>query len=215
MAMVLTRSEHLDLCIPTHCHPKIGRMPLLRSLTLAFLPTDKVFTYDAPKLRTVILRGYVIPKVIVPWAQLTCLTLEYVGTEMCASVLRQTTNLAQCTLHFYCHPLEYEVHLQTSGQPVDGYLSSFIVPALSRLDLQEAFLGGEPIAALELFIAKSGCRLQEVHITGMTRTKHNDLYRQVFPSIRIFHHVFPNVIGGTIDSEDDSEAESISETEKE
>ncbi|KAJ6456454.1 hypothetical protein C8R45DRAFT_578682 [Mycena sanguinolenta] len=202
MAAAATRWEHLSLWLDSRSHPEIGLLPLLRSLNLVFRPGDKVFTYDVPQLRTVSLLGRVVPNVALPWAQLTCLTLSQVAINRCVSVLRQTTNLVQCELHFYSlhGPFEFPgpdlalpclkfLSLIVTSQPVDGYLSSFVVPALRRLELDEIFLGMEPVPGLEMFITKSECRLQEVHISG--KNKHPNLYQQAFPSISFSYHQFP------------------------
>ncbi|KAJ6456504.1 hypothetical protein C8R45DRAFT_1034708 [Mycena sanguinolenta] len=214
LAMAATRWEHLRLLIPWHSHPKIGRMPLLRSLDLAdpsFRPRNEVFTYDAPQLRTVVLSG-VVQNVHLPWAQLTSLTINNVGINRCASILRQTTNLVRCDLLLGRYSLRHEVldfptpdlmlpflhslTLKTTLRHmyVDDFLAALVVPALHRLDLEEIFLGDNPIAALEMFITKSGCQIQEVRISGKN-PEHGGLYRQAFPSIPVLHLYVPERAG--------------------
>ncbi|KAF7376720.1 F-box domain-containing protein [Mycena sanguinolenta] len=220
MAMAATRLEHLELRTPCHPHPKIGRMPLLRSLTLAFETRDEVFTYDAPQLRTVVLLGGVVQHVALPWAQLTWLTLNYVGINLCASILRQTKNLVRCDLRLgrYAQPDELldspspdlalpcleSLTLKTTLERVDGFLAAFAVPALNKLELDEIFLGVEPIEALKMFISKSRCNLREVCIRGKNITG-DDLYRHAFPSIftSYLYHRDP----WSESDEDDSESE--------
>jgi hypothetical protein len=72
--------------------------------------------------------------------------------------------------------------------PLTGYLHTFIVPALRRLEISERSLELRPIdplKSLALFTSKSGCKLQELCITGQrTVSKHS--YRREFPSIQMF-----------------------------
>ncbi|KAJ6456435.1 hypothetical protein C8R45DRAFT_1082138 [Mycena sanguinolenta] len=226
MTMAVTRSEYLQLWSPSHSHPRLGRMPLLRSLALSVGPTDEIVTYDAPQLHTVVLCRDSISNVALPWAQLTCLTLIYVAINPCISVLRQTTNLVRCELVFQDELLDFFgpdlslpylefLTLKTTLQQTDGFLIAFVVPTLHRLDLEEMFLGVEqPILALERFIAKSGCRLREVLIRG-GNTEQGDLYRRAFPFISISYIRLADPWYKTTDSEDDSEAEDNSEAESE
>ncbi|KAJ6456467.1 hypothetical protein C8R45DRAFT_1186695 [Mycena sanguinolenta] len=196
--MAATRWEHLKLYIPDHSHPKIGGMPLLRSLELE--AGDEVVNYDAPQLRAVALCG-VVQNITLPWPQLTSsMTLKYVGTDKCTSILRQMQNLVQCHLHpdellhlptpdltLLYLPL---LTLETPLPHVDTFLAALIVPALRRLDLQEAFLGAEPVQALKMFMAKSGCRLQQVYIIGNTKTP-IERYQLAFPFISVSYHPAP------------------------
>ncbi|KAF7376815.1 F-box domain-containing protein [Mycena sanguinolenta] len=181
-------------------------MPLLRSLRLWLQVTNNVFTFpDVPQLCTVHLTGVIAGlNVTLPWAQLTRLTLFYLGINRCISILRQTTKLVQCSLTMSSSQSEsvdflgsdlalphLEVlSLETMTQPVDGvgFLSSFIVPSLHTLELKEIFLGAEPIPALEMFVARSGCRLQQLGIiASWDEEVHIERYRLAFPSISIFH----------------------------
>ncbi|KAJ6456502.1 hypothetical protein C8R45DRAFT_1111016 [Mycena sanguinolenta] len=204
LTMAATRWEHVKLhsvsLLPllNTGHP----MPLLRSLELELRVSQNVFTFpDAPQLCTVFLTGVMAcSNVTLPWTQLTHLTLHYVGIKQCVSILRQTTNLVRCTLHLYS-PSDFPgsdltlpflkfltLEATTSLPLVDTFLSSFVVPSLQRLELQEIFLGAEPIPALEIFIAKSGYKLEEVCIIGSTATL-TEPYRRAFPSIRVFHRL--------------------------
>ncbi|KAJ7667015.1 hypothetical protein B0H17DRAFT_1210508 [Mycena rosella] len=45
------------------------------------------------------------------------------------------------------------------------YLETLIVPALRRFQIPGEFLGNESVDALQSFISKSGCKLQELLIT--------------------------------------------------
>ncbi|KAJ7239211.1 hypothetical protein B0H12DRAFT_1221952 [Mycena haematopus] len=204
LAVTTTRWEHLKLAVPLSSLPKIGgSMPMLRSLDLATSSNNSdAFTFhEVPQLRTVVLVGRVIYKITLPWIHLTCLTLRPGRINRCAQILAQTLNLVECDLIIDDTPLEDEPTLDgvtialpsleslvlstkvSSRIVVAGFIHRFVVPALCRLELEEVFLGAEPIPALELFISKSRCRLQAVCIgRAMKKPK---LYRLALPSIPI------------------------------
>ncbi|KAF7335595.1 F-box domain-containing protein [Mycena venus] len=76
-------------------------MPALRCLDfrLCYSPNfDLLVCSDAPLLRTVFLDEIAVSHVILPWAQLTTLTLKPVYTGQCAPVLQQAPNLTHCEL---------------------------------------------------------------------------------------------------------------------
>jgi hypothetical protein len=60
-------------------------------------------------------------------------------------------------------------------------LETFIVPALRRLKIPEDFMSPDLIEAFKVFILKSGCKLEEVHISD-PRLIRQDSYHQAFPS---------------------------------
>ncbi|KAJ7912304.1 hypothetical protein B0H13DRAFT_2327470 [Mycena leptocephala] len=74
------------------------------------------------------------------------------------------------------------VHFADDYVPAVGYLPSFIVPALRRLQIPENCIAGDPVATLASFISKSGCELERLHITG-ERSISENAYRTAFPSI--------------------------------
>ncbi|KAF7376903.1 F-box domain-containing protein [Mycena sanguinolenta] len=207
LAMATMRWEHLNLWVPPQppwaqpSFPNIGSMPMLRSLNLTSPMGPDVSTFSqVPQLRTVVLgNSGVISKITLPWIQLTSLTLKYVSVAQCTRILVETLNLVQCTLYLdsadglgvftdLALPCLESLALQDDSweQTVgERFLNRFTVPSLRRLELEEVFLGAEPITALELFISKSRCRLQEVCISEDT-AKHHELYRQAFPSIPVF-----------------------------
>ncbi|KAJ7113070.1 hypothetical protein C8R44DRAFT_930610 [Mycena epipterygia] len=89
-------------------------------------------------------------------------------------------------------------------------------PGLSRLmEIPEAFLQPNPPGTLESFISKSGCKLEELYITGHN-SLHEARYRQRFPSIPsiLFNPAFThwnyendidNSLGSDQGSDDDDE----------
>ncbi|KAJ6512559.1 hypothetical protein C8R45DRAFT_960730 [Mycena sanguinolenta] len=201
-------------------------MPLLRSLdflAVAILGGDDFNFLDVPRLRTVILQDNFISQVRLPWIQLTCLTLIDVQVNQCVRILTETLNLVQCTLFLNRHPPDGPIDVDlalpclesltlktrlTAQTTVENFFQSFVVPCLHRLELEEAFLGEDPILPLESFVSKSGCRLQEVCVRGDMLFTEREAYCQAFPSIPTFS--FPDASEGATD---DDESESKSESD--
>jgi hypothetical protein len=75
-----------------------------------------------------------------------------------------------------------ESSLSMYGDQISAYIGSFMFPALRCLEIPERLLGSDPIRWLTSFISKSGCKLQEMHVTD-TRFIPEDSYRKAFPSI--------------------------------
>jgi hypothetical protein len=194
------RWEHLRLDLKRPHLPTFqGPIPLLRHLDLAFKVPAICELTRVPSLRSVVLNHVAAFCVTLPWTQLTSLTLRGVQPSQCVPILRQTSNLVHCELCVHNQTnysnqrtpdvafpfLKSLVLKKIKGDcPVTGYLETFVVPALRGLQIPEKFLGSNPIGSLTGFIAKSGCSLQEIHITGKRRL-HGDSYFQEFPSIRI------------------------------
>ncbi|KAF7360573.1 F-box domain-containing protein [Mycena venus] len=199
------RLEHLQIRLFGPLPAIETRLPLLSHLDLEFdnFPNGPIgITFhedDVPLLRTVTLDVIASRNVVLPWAQLTSLTLRQVDIDSCVPILRKATNLVYCQLD-----LEYddeESHqcpdiilpkLQTlccndedySG-PTSTYLYAFVVPALRSLHVAERFLRPDRISSLSSFISKSGCKLQDVRITGR-RIVREETYRKAFPLIQNF-----------------------------
>ncbi|KAJ7932066.1 hypothetical protein B0H13DRAFT_1956493 [Mycena leptocephala] len=140
--------------------------------------------FEAPLLRTVILNNEAALQVILPWAQLTSLTLFCVYPHECVPVLQQTSNLVRCKLHICFNPdndqpgpdltlpyLESLTLIDMNGNPGTGF----------KLKLSLSLLS----ASLKQFISKSGCKLEELRIAGQ-RARPQHSYRKVFPWIRNF-----------------------------
>ncbi|KAJ7359598.1 hypothetical protein DFH08DRAFT_846502 [Mycena albidolilacea] len=183
-------------------YPDIGGpMPLLRHLDLEFESDTDVHVpsfAEAPLLRTAILNDSASRGIILPWAQLTSLTLKIMYLYECVPFLQQAANLTHCELEILHDFNETSVadivlpSLQslTLNDPhpvvhrVD-HLQSFFVPALCSLEISECFLGRDPIDSLASFIAKSGCKLQRVDIVDRYAVSRHS-YRTKFPAIRVF-----------------------------
>jgi hypothetical protein len=171
-------------------------MPLLRHLDLA-LDVPCVWTFpDMPLLRTAVLDDVAAASVVLPWAQLTSLTLRYVYPEECAPILQRSSNLVHCDLEVWNSDdesrrditlpyLEWLSLRSPNDGPVTGFLNTLIVPTLHSLEIPERFLGTDPIDSLKSFVSKSGCKLQEVWITGKRNVPEHS-FRQAFPLVQRF-----------------------------
>ncbi|KAK7014328.1 F-box domain-containing protein [Favolaschia claudopus] len=191
------RWEHLNLELgDAHGLEAVkGPMPLLRTLKLFFSrgPSAPLDLQHLPLLRIVKLDDYGSPSVILPWSQLTSLTLRSMYSDSCISILSQTLNLIDCTLSLWGrdaliknHDLALP-HLKTlvfeESSHIDVKLfRTLITPSLRSLELPEAFLGPHnPIASLRSFVLRCGCTLKELRITEGFSSE--DAYRDAFPAI--------------------------------
>ncbi|KAJ7665370.1 hypothetical protein DFH06DRAFT_311946 [Mycena polygramma] len=199
------RLEYAELLLSTVQLPIIGgphqAMPSLRELDL-HLSIDssddpgitKYIFGDVPLLCTVTLNGLAASKVILPWAQLTSLTLCPVYSHECVSVLQQTPNLVFCKLRVFDSPGEqpgpditllYLESLTLLGHATGratNFHESFIVPALRRLEIPKSHLRRKPIDSLTAFISKAGCTLESLHITHAKSVTATSLW-WAFPAI--------------------------------
>ncbi|KAJ6589194.1 hypothetical protein B0H19DRAFT_232880 [Mycena capillaripes] len=197
------RCEHLKLHLVRSPLPALGEVfPLLRHLDLRLTTAVDVFTlHHAPLLRTVSLNVGGVHKIVLPWAQLTSLQLCFIYPSEYVPILQQTPNLVDCKLDIFFGgesdqpditlPCVKALVLDNRwNEPLaDGLLSTFLVPALQRLEISERILMPNPIQSLASFITKSSCQLREVHITGSEDyplSVPEDTYREAFPSIQPF-----------------------------
>ncbi|KAJ6468981.1 hypothetical protein C8R47DRAFT_1223079 [Mycena vitilis] len=198
-ALILQRArwKHLKVTHHADTHPTFdGPMPLLRHLQLSSSVGRSMGTVSisqAPLLRTVVLDDVAASHVtLLPWAQLTSLTLSNVYPSECFPILVQTLNLVHCDLGLHPGPdlghrrdipllcLDSLVMSDVGRRPVTNLLPTLIVPALRRLEIPEYFLEPNPIDSLKTFISKSGCKLEELHLTGAVSVPGNS-YRRAFP----------------------------------
>ncbi|KAJ7701684.1 hypothetical protein B0H16DRAFT_1705296 [Mycena metata] len=177
-----------------------GPMPLLEDLEI-FVEIDRTRAcqtfINSPRLRTASLWDWECQTNFLPWAQLTSLTLVAHLPGECAKVLVQTVNLVYCEL-ITCgvgsdlpdvllprlETLVFVAFAAEDSDPSTGYLSTFVLPALRRLQIPEAFLGPDSIATLKSFVSKSGCKLQELCVTGPHEVSKR-VYREAFSTIHI------------------------------
>ncbi|KAJ7178308.1 hypothetical protein C8R46DRAFT_672500 [Mycena filopes] len=185
--------------------PFDGSMPHLRHLELQVPPrgvpeSPVAFQpHQVPSLRTVTLWDWTYPPDLLPWSQLRSLSLICKTPAACTPILTQTVNVVHCELVLSdngWHPPLPDLHLPHLRSLVLGefgplgidpdphreYLKTFVVPALRYLQIPESFLAPEPIAALTFFVAKAGCTLNALHITG-TRSLARSSYRNAFPDV--------------------------------
>ncbi|KAJ6602792.1 hypothetical protein DFH09DRAFT_1125523 [Mycena vulgaris] len=202
------RWEHVKLLIDSVSYLPVleGPMPFLRQLYLTvdgvLQASSAVSVRQAPLLRAVTLDNSAyttsfLPNVgFLPWSQLTSLTLIVITPTECWPILQQSANLVHCELVIWGDDvpqppvtiprLESLVFWAFGGfPPMTQSLDTFIVPALRTLQIPEEFLGMLPVQSLTSFIAKSGCNLQKVRITGGRDVKKR-LYRRSLPSVPKF-----------------------------
>jgi hypothetical protein len=74
--------------------------------------------------------------------------------------------------------------INPGGESAIDFLRTLVAPALCSLEIPEQFLGPNPIESLTAFISKSGCKLEEVQITGPRSVPKS--YLKAFPSIPRF-----------------------------
>ncbi|KAJ7623923.1 hypothetical protein DFH06DRAFT_1446593 [Mycena polygramma] len=151
-----------------------------------------------PRLRTLVLSNTGALRTKFPWAQLTSLKLPEAHPSRYVPILVQTRNLVHCELRIYTvrdhgnvgpqqdiqlPRLESLTLIHVEGEPVTDFLPTLIVPALRNLEIPESYLAPDPVGSLTAFVSKSGCRLEELRLTGIISVPENS-YRQAFPSLR-------------------------------
>ncbi|KAF8180233.1 hypothetical protein K438DRAFT_2171779 [Mycena galopus ATCC 62051] len=186
----MSRFSHIDLTL-LHARARIHR----------------VMGHDAPLLRTAIIRaGHnegPLANVILPWAQLTSLTLHNAYTREIMQLLQQTPNLLHYVLgpSFSSEDSQYagpdvvlpRLELMTMVTPMDNgemivglNTSNFVLPALRSLRTPDVFMN--PVAnlrSLTPLISHSGCKLQEVHL-NKSSLQHADTYHGAFQSTKFY-----------------------------
>ncbi|KAJ7320797.1 hypothetical protein DFH08DRAFT_1034621 [Mycena albidolilacea] len=183
------RLEYLTLRLSTYFGPPLidAVMPLLQRIDLAldnYSESPLVVLRPVPLLRAAVLNDCAAASTALPWAQLTSLTLTMMWPHECIRFCRKhpvydgvevtLPSLESLTL---TDPPGVNEHPMLST-----HLRTFITPALCKLQIQEHFLGSDPIQSLTSFISKSGCNLAHVHIANR-RSVPETSYRTAFPSI--------------------------------
>ncbi|KAJ7480736.1 hypothetical protein FB451DRAFT_1238322 [Mycena latifolia] len=195
-----TRWEHIKLAVeaPADLLTIQSMMPLLRQLELyvaggGSLPSPASYR-EVPRLRSATLWDFPYPADFLPWSQLTSLTLVCQSPTEFTAVLQHTVNLVHCDLVPLADSVRQpDIKLErlkslvltkyvAGDDPTQQYLDTLITPALRTLEVPDEFLRPDPIVTLTSFIAKSGCQLKNMCITG-ARSKTKRLYRAAFPSI--------------------------------
>ncbi|KAJ7704578.1 hypothetical protein B0H17DRAFT_1126886 [Mycena rosella] len=242
------RWEHLKLHTFAHSLSSIeGPLPLLRCFQIgAHSHVDDSSTsvfLMAPLLSRVHMNSYHHSLVsVLPWSQLTVLTVKWIAGHQFMDVLCCAGNLLFCKFRFYDLGIEEQPRkdvvlpsLETlilsealRPSPQLRGLELLTLPALCRLQVEEAFLQPDPISMLVALVSRSQCNVQELYITnsGLPR----DLYQTALPSVASFVFNgqldiddFEDVSFGNVsedgtgdsDSETDSEGEAESSKESE
>ncbi|KAJ7109060.1 hypothetical protein C8R43DRAFT_905037, partial [Mycena crocata] len=181
-----------------------GELPSLCHLDLTLFNAPSAFSVVTtlsssalPKLRSAILDFRAARWVVLPWRQLTTLTLRNVCSLDFTAILQQTPCLLHLTLalrtisiHFSGQPAVELPPLQSLAlvaadrlhHSARYYLEAFIVPALRKLQIPDGYLVPDPFSTLEAFFLQSGCTLEALRITGKTSMP-KTWYRAAFPSI--------------------------------
>ncbi|KAF7334593.1 hypothetical protein MVEN_02289200 [Mycena venus] len=187
-----------------HLHLIQGDMPHVRKLTFgpSLLPpaTEPLHLFDhAPQLTSVVLTLHFLKSLYhLPWVQLTHLNGHFLFERECAEILRDATNLVQCTfgvcdtdsenpspipevpVHNHLRPLI--LHLGDKYQPVvtlSQLFDGLTLPALRSLHVYES---GITLDSLRDFITRSCCILEELRI--LDSAEEEGIYREAFPFIR-------------------------------
>ncbi|KAJ7186435.1 hypothetical protein C8R46DRAFT_275314 [Mycena filopes] len=199
------RWEYISFHLPPERAPLPSMdapMPILRELELhiaSLRGTSYPLAFrDAPRLTSAILWDFDYPTDLLPWSQLTPISLIAKDTRACTEVLRGTPNLVHCELVTFAawarQPhlgpdirlphLESLVllHFAESSTLADDYILRLTLPALRRLQIPEEYLHLDPVATLASFIAKSGCKLEHLHVTG-ERLLSSHEYHKTFPTV--------------------------------
>ncbi|KAJ6468683.1 hypothetical protein C8R47DRAFT_804208 [Mycena vitilis] len=180
-------------------------MPLLKHLEFADVvigPHRTTFALlEVPRLRTVVLNGVAaLNWIILPWNQLTSLTLPAVHPWRCVPILGQTRNLVHCELrvHYWRGDADPQQDIQLpfleslafadlGGRSMIDFLQSFTVPALRSLNIPEFYLtNSDPIDSLTAFMSRSGRGLEKLHLTDAISGPENfEFYRHPFSSLEL------------------------------
>ncbi|KAJ6504151.1 hypothetical protein C8R47DRAFT_1316359 [Mycena vitilis] len=192
------RWQYVKLLFPTS--PIIALpTPILRGLDLTIEGrghSRATATFrELPLLQTVVLDFYDLV-ITLPWEQLTSLTIKNGRTGVYSDFLAHMPNLVYCTLGFHCGHLKppdvtlislksLTLVVYNGHDDFEGYLETFIVPALSSLRIPEVCLHPTPIDTLASFISKSGCKLDNLCVAGDLTVPENT-YRSALPSIANF-----------------------------
>ncbi|KAJ6454520.1 hypothetical protein C8R47DRAFT_1166933, partial [Mycena vitilis] len=246
-----TRWEYLRISLPQMHNPRFNTScsaPLLRDLSIGGGEMCWAPSVEAPNLRQLVVAQFhdaFIP--LLPWNQLTALHLAPVSPPQFMGILHHTANLVHCKLTIFMTPTAESDAARIDPRPltlsrlevlvmtIDGWLSEdegpmgwfrlATFPALRRLQVARRLLEPDPIATLRAFIARSGCRLQEVYIpyadelVGACRTALPTISlvlsaRDVNLGNKFFYHGSSVVYDGYItDSEDGAESLSGGEEE--
>ncbi|KAJ7498048.1 hypothetical protein B0H11DRAFT_1998416 [Mycena galericulata] len=169
------RWEHLNFVIPHRFLPLCkGSMPFLRDLRIRLLSDysqPALVFQDAPRLSTITLPDS-IPR-------------QYrMHNSHCWELLEGMPNLLHCRLGLFGFnsvlPDRHLARLESLALSLYKAHNTPLTP-LRQLRIPETFLSPDPVGTLVAFVARSGCKLEEVYITGGD-TFANE-YRKAIPTL--------------------------------
>ncbi|KAJ7704520.1 hypothetical protein B0H17DRAFT_13181 [Mycena rosella] len=176
-----------------------GPLPLLRCFQIGVYShaqnSSTSAFFMAPLLSRVHMRSYRDSFFsILPWSQLTVLTVEWIAGHQFMDVLSCAVNLVFCQFGFYDLGIEQQPRdvalpsLETlmlseslPSNPRLRGLELLTLPALRRLQVAEPFLQPDPTATLVSLVSRSQCNLQELCISNSHLPR--DMYRTALPSV--------------------------------
>ncbi|KAF7315664.1 hypothetical protein MIND_00082000 [Mycena indigotica] len=158
-------------------------LPSSQGIDVSFLPRD------VPRLRAVILWDFWMPShfegtaTFFPWSQLTALILLYPHVSNCNEILQHTKQLIHFELimsssspegpesNILLPDLQSLVFARYGSDPDEQsetthYISTLVLPALRKIRVCDIMIRPNPVAALKALVERSGCKLEEVCITG-------------------------------------------------
>ncbi|KAJ7629815.1 hypothetical protein DFH06DRAFT_1338244 [Mycena polygramma] len=135
--------------------------------------------YDMPLLRTLVLNNYAALHSTFPWTQLTSLTFPAAHPSECLPILVQTRNLVHCELRVTVY---YHGPHGVPEPPQDIQLLCLESLTFIHVGGDPSYLAPIPVDALTAFISKSGCKLEELDLTGAMSVP-QESYHQAFPSL--------------------------------
>ncbi|KAJ7704516.1 hypothetical protein B0H17DRAFT_1126836 [Mycena rosella] len=217
LARHCARWEHLKLYMSTNSLSSIeGPLPLLRCFQIGMFggypdaqhSSTSAFLM-APLLSRVHMQSYLNSHFsILPWSQLTVLTVEWIAGHQFMDVLSCAVNLVFCQFSFYDLSIDRQPRKDVALPSLEtlilseslirsrqlGGLQLLTLPALRRLQVAEPFLQPDPIGTLVALVSRSGCILQELCITSSSLS--SDVYRTALPSVASF------IFDGQLDIDD-------------
>ncbi|KAJ7805686.1 hypothetical protein B0H13DRAFT_2488038, partial [Mycena leptocephala] len=167
------RWEHLKLYSPVHPFPSIeGPLPLLRTLLMGGIKDEEhssvlipVF-HAAPRLRKVALSFFKQYIYLFPMVPINCVILALSSPARSGGYFDPGANLstAICTLRPGGAMILGPVLTGDIADPSWGFIDTFTLPALQKLQITETILQHGP-ATIASLISRSECSLQELYIT--------------------------------------------------
>ncbi|KAJ7470980.1 hypothetical protein FB451DRAFT_1090586 [Mycena latifolia] len=177
-------------------------LPTLRALTID--PSeecphgaDPIILFDqAPNLANITLGRYFDPfRLVLPWMQITTLCGICLFVDELMEILRLAVNLVHCsvTIHGdnvvgimpvpHMHLQDLTVMAMNPFGYAGGLLDNLTLPALRNLRIPEPWISPTPCATLTAWISRSGCGLEQLHVTESSCNRELS-YREALPSIR-------------------------------